>query len=105
MPLFNCKVNPIFMWSADFFISSETEKTKFAITHTKVYVPVVTLSTQGNKKLLKQLKSGFKRKINWNKYKSKVSIERQNQYLDYFVDPSFQGVSKLLVLLFWEQLW
>ena len=52
------------MWSADFFISSETEKTKFAITHTKVYVPVGTLSTQGNKKLLKQLKSGFKRKIN-----------------------------------------
>ena len=45
--------------------------TTFTITDTKLYVPVVTLSTQDNAKLLEQLKSGFKRTINWNKYQSK----------------------------------
>ena len=45
--------------------------TTFTITETKLYVPVVTLSTQYNAKLLEQLKSGFKRTINWNKYQSK----------------------------------
>ena len=36
---------------------------------------VVTLSTQGNVKLLQQLKSGFKRPTNWNKFQRKVSTE------------------------------
>ena len=50
--------------------NSEGEE-KFAITETKLYVPVVTLSTQDNAKLLQQLKSGFKKNtINWNKYES-----------------------------------
>ena len=40
----------------------------FSITDTKLYVPVVTLQTEHNAKLLQQLKSGFKRTINWNKY-------------------------------------
>ena len=40
----------------------------FAITDTKRNVRVATLSTQDNAKLLQQLKSGFKRTINWNKY-------------------------------------
>ena len=62
---------------------------KFLITDTKLYVPVITLSTQYNAKLLKKLKSGFKRTINWNKYQSKMSTERQNNYLDYSIDPSF----------------
>ena len=35
----------------------------FEITETNLYVPVVTLSTQDNAKLLSQLKSGFKRTI------------------------------------------
>ena len=67
------------------------------ITNTKLYVPIVALSTQGNAKLLEQLKSSFKRKINWNKYQPKVSTERQNQYLDFLTDPSFQGVNRLIV--------
>ena len=62
---------------------------KFLITDTKLYVPVITLSTQDNAKLLKKLKSSFKRTINWNKYQSKMSTERQNNYLDYSIDPSF----------------
>ena len=67
---------------------------------TKLFVPVVTLSTQDNVKLLKQLESSFERKNNWNKHQSKVSRERQNQYLDYLIDPRFQGVNRLFVLSF-----
>ena len=46
----------------------------FTITETNLYVPVVTLSTQDNEKLLPQLKSGFKRKTSWNKYLAKTRI-------------------------------
>ena len=64
MPLINCEVNLILTWSKDCVISSATGETKFKITDTKLYVPVVTLSTQDNAKLLQQLKSGFRRTIN-----------------------------------------
>ena len=53
-------------------------------------MPIVTLSTQDNAKKLGQLKLGFKRTINWNKYQSRVSTERKNKYLDFLIDPSFQ---------------
>ena len=65
MLLINCEVNLILTWSLTCVISSANGETKFKITETKLYVPVVTLSTQDNAKLLQQLKSGFKR-INWN---------------------------------------
>ena len=68
MPLINCEVNLILTWSKDCVISSATGKTKFKIIDTKVYVPVVILSTQDNAKLPQQLKSGFKRIIDSNKY-------------------------------------
>ena len=74
--------------------------TIFSIKVTKLYVPVVTLSTQDNAKLLEKLKSGFKRTINWNKYHSKISTEKQNQYLDYLIDPGFQGGNRLFILSF-----
>ena len=72
------------------------QATTFAITNTKLYV-LVTLSTQGNAKLLQKLKSGFKRTINWNKYKSKVSVGRKNKYLDYLIHPSFQRANRLFL--------
>ena len=87
-------------WSEDCVISSATGETKFRITDAKVYIPVLTLSTQDNAKLLRQLKSGFKRTINWNKYQAKVSTEGENQFLDFLIDPSFQGVNRLFVLSF-----
>ena len=59
MPLINCEVNLILTWSKDCVITNSTGKGKFAITDTKLYVPVVTLSTQGNTRLLNQLKPGF----------------------------------------------
>ena len=70
------------------------------MTDTKLYVPVVTLSTQDNAKLLQQLKLGFKRTINWNKYQSKPELMERNQYLNYLIDPSFQGVNRRFVLSF-----
>ena len=100
MPLINCEVNLILTWSKDCVISSATGETKFAITETKLYVPVVTLSTQDNAKLLQQLKSGFKRTINWNKYESNIKTFAQNRYLNYLINPSFQGVNRLFVLSF-----
>ena len=100
MPLINCEVNLILTWSKTCIISSAIGETKFAITETKLYVPVVTLSTQDNAKLLQQLKSGFKRTINWNKYESNIKTFAQNRYLNHLINPSFQGVNRLFVLSF-----
>ena len=100
IPLLNCEVNLILTWSDKCALSNDTKATTFAITDTKLYVSVVTLSTQDNAKLLEQLKLGFKRAINWKKYQPKVLPERQNQYLDFLINPSFQEVSRLFVLSF-----
>ena len=64
MPLINCEVNLISKWSSTCVITNSTSAGIFEITDTKLYVPVVTLSTQDNSKLLQHLKSGFKRVIN-----------------------------------------
>ena len=100
MPLINCEVNLILTWSKDCVITNSTGAGKFKITETKLYVPVVTLSTQDNAKLLQQLKSGFKRTINWNKYESNIKTFAQNRYLNHLINPSFQGVNRLFVLSF-----
>ena len=100
MPLINCEVNLILTWSPICVVSSATGETKLKITETKLYVPVVTLSTQDNAKLLQQLKSGSKRTINWNKYKSNIKTFTQNRYLNHLINPSFQGVNRLFVLSF-----
>ena len=96
----NCEINLILTWSEDYLISSATGETKFEITNRKLYDTVVTLSTQDNAKLLQQLKSGFKTTISWNKHQTKVSTEGVNQYLDFLIDPSVQGVNTLFVLSF-----
>ena len=72
----------------------------FTITKTNLYVPVVTLSTQDNAKLLPQLKSGFKRTISWNKYLAKPELLAQNANLNHLIEPSFQGINRLFVLAF-----
>ena len=63
MSLINCEVNLILTWSKDRVITNSTGEGKFGITETKLYVPVVTLSTKDNEKLLQQVKSGFKKKL------------------------------------------
>ena len=82
VPLINYEVNFISTWSRDCFITNSTGEGKFAITETKLYILVVTLWTQDNAKLLQQLKSGFKRTINWNKYESSIKTFAQNRYLN-----------------------
>ena len=63
MPLINCEINLILTWPKDCFITNSEGEGKLAITETKLYVPVVTLSIQENAKLLQQVKSDFKRTI------------------------------------------
>ena len=60
----------------------------------------MTLSTQENTKFFQQLKSGFKRVINWNKYLSKPELLAQNPNLNHLVEPTFHGVNSLFVLAF-----
>ena len=100
MPLINSEVNLILTWSSTFVITNSTGAGIFEITDKKLYVPVVTLSTKENAKLLQQSKSGFKRVINWNKYLSKPELLRQNPNLNYLIEPSFQGVNRLFILAF-----
>ena len=68
MLLINCEVNLVLTWSSTCFITNSTVVGRFAKNDAKLYVPVVTLSTQDNCKLFQQLKSGFKRVISWNTY-------------------------------------
>ena len=103
MSLINCEINLILTWSANCFIIDapvNNQVPTFTLTDAKLFVPALTLSTQDQAKLLQQLKSGFKRTINWNKYQSKVPTERQTKYLDFLLDQRFQGVNRLFVLSF-----
>ena len=69
----------------------------FKITDIKLYVPVVTLSTEDDD-FLEQLKSGFKRTIKWNKHISEMTYQTKTNYLNYLIDPIFNEVNKLSVL-------
>ena len=100
MPLINCEVNLILTWSSTCVITNPTGAGTFKITDTKLYVPVVTLSTQDNSKLLQQLMPGFKRVISWNKYLSKPKLLTQNPNSNHLVEPGFQGVNRHFVLSF-----
>ena len=79
----NCETTLDLTWSSNHVIYKVGRATTFEVTDTKLYVPVVTLSTQGNEKLLQQLKSDFKRTLNWNKYQSKLSMQTQNRLLNW----------------------
>ena len=103
MSLINCKIALQLTCSKQSILAAGTvanQVPKFKITGTRLYVPVVTLSTQENMKLLKRLESGFKRTINWNKYHSKKSSQAQNRYLNVLIDPSFQVVNRIFVSSF-----
>ena len=72
----------------------------FKITDTKLHVRVVTLSTENDNKHLEQLRTGFKRTIKWNKYRSEMTNQTKNNNLNYLIDPTSIKVNRLLVLLF-----
>ena len=114
IPLINCEVGLILPWSKNFVLVNMTAKDaeggnpaivaptelEFKITDTNLYVPVVSLSKENDTKLLEQLKTGFKRTIKWNKYRSQITIQPQNNNLNYLIDPTFTNVNRLFVLSF-----
>ena len=115
MPLINCEVSLNLTWSERCAItslerrkitntrkdSSPTNAT-FKITDTKLYVPVVTLSAKDDNNFLERLKSGFKRTINWNKYRSEMNDQTKTNHLNYLIDPTFTKFNRLFVLSFEE---
>ena len=118
IPLINCEVELILTWFKNCVLINKStrdadynadpiiyeidipENAIFQITDTKLYVPVVTLSNENDIKLLEKLKSGFKRTIKWNKYRSQMTIQPQNNNLNYLIDPTFTKVNRLFVLSF-----
>ena len=114
MTLINCRVSLILIWSGNCVITSIVKKrgkintrgdtsptnATFKITDTKLYIPVFTLSSENDKTVLKQLRTGFKRTIKWNKWRSEVTNQTQNNNLNYLIDPTFTKVNRLFVLSF-----
>ena len=115
IPLINCEVEIILTWSKNCVLADMTVRAAgnnvptaivapsgatFQITDTKLYLPVVTLSKENDIKVLETLKSGFKRTIKWNKYRSQMTIQNNNNNLNYLIDPTFTSVNKLFVLSF-----
>ena len=112
IPLINCEIELIlfrfkncvlinkFTRDADYnanlivYEIDNPENAIFQITDTKLYVPVVSLSKENDINLLEQLKSGFKRTIKWNKYRSQMTIQPQNNNLIYLIDPTFKNVNR-----------
>ena len=107
MPLVNCKIDLELTWHKDWMISivnaAAGQVVSFMITNTKLYVPVVTLSTKDNNNLTKQLTYDFKRTIYWNQYISKSFTEQaadKTGITRFALDAAFQGVNRLFVLAF-----
>ena len=118
IPLINCEAELILTWFKSCVLIDKSkreanyganpvvyeidnpENATFKITDIKLFVPVVTLSKENDIQLLEPLKTGFKRIIKWNKYRSKMSIQPKNNYLNYLIDPKFTNVNRLFVLSF-----
>ena len=107
MALVNCKIDLELTWHKDCMISSvnaaDGQVVSFMITNTKLYVPVVTLSTKDNNNLTKQLNEGFKRTIYGNQYVSKPFTEKaanKTGISRFPLDAAFQGVNRLSILAF-----
>ena len=117
MPLINCEVSLTLTWSENCALTSRAYReavagdnpvdeinnltgAKFNIKDTKLSVPVVTLSAQDDNKLLEQQKTGFKKTIKWNKYRSEMSNQNKTYNLNYLVDSTFTNVNRLFVSSF-----
>ena len=118
MPLINREINLLLAWSENCVMTSKATRdvdrdsnpavatvnnpknAAFKITDTKLHVPVVTLWTKDDNKLLEQLKIGFKRTIEWNKYRSKMSKQTKTNNLSYLIEPTFNKGNRLFVLAF-----
>ena len=120
MHLINCEVSFTLPWSENCVLTNITTQrarpaqrdnpareridaptiATFKITDTKLYVPAVTLSTKDDNNFLEQLKSGFKRTIQWNKYRSEMTNQTKTNNLNHLIDPTFIKVNRLFVLSF-----
>ena len=83
-------------------LSTGDSEAVFIINDTKLYVPVVTLSKEDNKDFIEQQNKGFQRSIYWNEYKTKEINENAdaNVFKCINLDPSFQGVNRLFVMVY-----
>ena len=102
MPLINCKIHLELNWSKDCLMSTVVGATKFKIINSKLYVPIVTLSSKDNAKLVKLLEDGFNRPGYDNEYQTKIEARNlgNSNLIRFPLDVSFQGVRKLFVLVF-----
>ena len=96
--LINCKVCFELNWIEDCILSSAGNTAKFAITDTKLHVPIVTLSTKDSANLAKQLNDGFERSVYWNSYETKpAKVIAQGKNLYKLLNASFQGVKRFFL--------
>ena len=79
--------------------SNDDNNIIFTIKDTKLYVPVVTLSTRDNQKLSKHLSKGFERSVNWNESKTKSDNKNTTNELRFFLESNFVGVNRWFVLV------
>ena len=113
IPLIGCEVSLELKWDKNCVITSLEQRdigggnrdnaptgATLSVTDCKLYVPVVTLSKDDETKLLTNLKSGFKREIIWNKYRSQMTTEAINNNLNILIDPTFTNVNRLFVLAY-----
>ena len=107
MSLINCKMDLELTWNKNCVLcgadAAADNTVSFQITDTKLYVPIVTLSTKDNINLTKQLNKGFKRSVHWNKYQPKLFTEQNRNRTGitrFPLDAAFQGANRLFVLAF-----
>ena len=102
MPLINCKIHLEVYWTKNCVMSNIAGDRTFKITNIKLYVPMVTLSTKDNVNLTKQLNEGFKMPVYWNECKTIIELKDldNSNPKRFYLDASFQGVTRLFVLSF-----
>ena len=99
--LINCKIELLLKWYERCILSSAGTAANFKITDAKLYVPIITLKTKDNTKLLKLLSEGFKRPIYWNEYRIIPNKNyNANEYIRERLDASIQGVNRLFVFAY-----
>ena len=73
---------------------------KFSVTDCKLYVPVVTLQTEYQNQLYKDLKTGISLDFTWIKYRSQMINQTATNNLNFLIDPTFNNINRLFVLAF-----
>ena len=102
MHLINCKIKINLTWKKECVLSTGIGEAVFIINNTKLYVPVVILSKEDNIDFIEQQNKGFQRSIYWNEYKTKEINEDADANVFKYInlDPSFQGVNRLFVMVY-----